>query len=144
MKCCPQRCQSELQSSRNRYWGWEVNMSARLRSSQQELCRENKSSLTASLGCTRTFCFLLQDCSLCTASGSSSQICYFPRYIEVAGGGDIRPVGQRCYIYIIQGRPAITLSCCEGGKKEKEFKQDIFSPQEFLLFLCYWCHAIAS
>lgn len=47
-KCCPQQCQSKLESSRNRYWEQEVNVSSWLRSSQQKLCRENKSSLTDS------------------------------------------------------------------------------------------------
>lgn len=55
-KCCPQQCQSTLESSRNRYWEQEVNVSSWLRSSQQKLRRENKSSLTAP----RNLCFLQQ------------------------------------------------------------------------------------
>lgn len=47
-KCCPQQCQTMLDSSRNRYCEQEVNVSSRLRSSQQKLCRVNKSSLTDS------------------------------------------------------------------------------------------------
>lgn len=47
-KCCAQQCQSKLQSSRNRYWGWDVNMSSWLRSREQTRSGEDKSSLTAS------------------------------------------------------------------------------------------------
>lgn len=75
-KCSPQQCQSKLESSRNRYWEQEVNVSSWLRSSQQKLCRENKSSLTDSPSTTKTF---VSCNSTCIPSRTQFHVCCFTR-----------------------------------------------------------------
>lgn len=75
-KCSPQQCQSKLESSRNRYWEQEVNVSSWLRSSQQKLCRENKSNLTDSPSSTKTF---VSCNSTCIPSRTQFHVCCFTR-----------------------------------------------------------------
>lgn len=71
-KCSPQQCQSKLESSRNRYREQEVNVSSWLRSSQQKLCRENKSSLTDSPSSTKNVVS-------CIPSRTRFHVCCFTR-----------------------------------------------------------------
>lgn len=78
-KCSPQQCQSKLESSRNRYWEQEVNVSSWLRSSQQKLCRENKSSLADSPSSTKTF---VSCNSTCIPSRRRFHVCCFTRARE--------------------------------------------------------------
>lgn len=90
-KCSPQQCQSKLESSRNRYWEQEVNVSSWLRSSQQKLCRENKSSLTDSPSSTKT---LVSCNSTCIPSRTRLHVCCFT---TVRGA----PEDHHCFVFFL-------------------------------------------
>ncbi len=107
-------------------------MSSWLRSSQQELCRENKSSQTASLSSRKPlFLAASYNCSMCSPIRSWFQICYLPR----------PQWSSRRHRYFLMRKIGdifrhFTITFCYWNKRLKKFKlNDVFSVHRAHIFI---------